>query len=40
LISILKARGFENLVNIKGGFKALKETDLPRTQYQIPTSML
>lgn len=40
LISILKARGFENLVNIKGGFKALKETDLPRTQYHIPTSML
>ncbi len=40
LISILKARGFENLVNIRGGFKALKETDLPRTQYQIPTSML
>jgi glyoxylase-like metal-dependent hydrolase (beta-lactamase superfamily II)/rhodanese-related sulfurtransferase len=40
LISILKARGFENLVNVRGGFKALKETDLPRTQYQIPTSML
>lgn len=40
LISILKARGFENLVNVRGGFKALKETDLPRTQYRIPTSML
>jgi len=33
--SILKARGIENLVNIKGGFKALQETALlPMTDYQ------
>lgn len=32
--SILKSRGFENVVNIKGGFKALTATDLPTTEYQ------
>jgi hydroxyacylglutathione hydrolase len=32
--SILKSRGFENIVNVKGGFKALTETDLPTTEYQ------
>ncbi len=31
--SILKARGFENLINIKSGFKALQETTLPMTEY-------
>jgi glyoxylase-like metal-dependent hydrolase (beta-lactamase superfamily II)/rhodanese-related sulfurtransferase len=31
--SILKARGFDNLINIRGGFKALKETNLPFTEY-------
>lgn len=31
--SILKARGFEKLINIKSGFKALKETDLPMTEF-------
>lgn len=31
--SILKSRGFDKLVNIPGGFKALKETKLPRTDY-------
>lgn len=33
--SILKSRGFDKLVNIKGGFKALVEVDqLPFTEYQ------
>ena len=33
--SILKARGFEDIVNIKGGFKALQETALlPMTDYR------
>lgn len=27
--SILKARGFQNLVDVRGGFQALSETDLP-----------
>ncbi|MGH1433140.1 MAG: MBL fold metallo-hydrolase [Lewinella sp.] len=31
--SILKARGFDQVVNIKGGYKALTETDLERTEY-------
>ncbi|MDX1940375.1 MAG: rhodanese-like domain-containing protein [Saprospiraceae bacterium] len=31
--SILKARGFENLINIKSGFKALQETSLPMTEF-------
>lgn len=31
--SILKARGFEEVVNISGGFKALSETALQRTDF-------
>ena len=31
--SILKARGFEQVVNVPGGFKALVNTALPRTDY-------
>ena len=31
--SILKARGFHKIINIKGGFKALRETHLKRTEY-------
>lgn len=31
--SILKARGFHELVNIKGGFKELSKTSLEKTQY-------
>lgn len=31
--SILKARGFEQVVNVPGGFKAMSETDLPKTDY-------
>lgn len=40
-ISILKARGYENLVDIAGGFKALKETGkLPITDYVCPSTLL
>ncbi len=40
-ISILMARGFKNLVNVKAGFKALKESGrFTMTQYQPPVSML
>jgi len=40
-ISILKARGFHNLIDIKGGFKALKETGkFDVTDYVCPTTML
>lgn len=31
--SILKARGFEQIVNIRGGYKALSQTELERTEY-------
>lgn len=31
--SILRARGFQHLVNISGGFATLKETNLPLTEY-------
>lgn len=31
--SILKSRGYDKLVNIPGGYNALKETNLPRTDY-------
>jgi rhodanese-related sulfurtransferase len=40
-ISILKARGYDNLVDIAGGFKALKETGkLPVTDYVCPSTLL
>jgi glyoxylase-like metal-dependent hydrolase (beta-lactamase superfamily II)/rhodanese-related sulfurtransferase len=32
--SILKARGFDQIINVQGGYKALVETALPRTEYQ------
>lgn len=31
--SILKSRGFEDIVNIRGGYKALSLTDLKRTEF-------
>lgn len=31
--SILKSRGWDNLVDVSGGFKAITETDVPRTDY-------
>jgi rhodanese-related sulfurtransferase len=37
--SILKSRGVHNLVNIKGGFKELKEMDLPMTDYVCPSTL-
>lgn len=40
-ISILKARGFSHLINVNGGFKAMKETGLfELTDYVCPTTML
>ena len=37
--SILKARGFNNLVDIAGGFGAIKNTDLPTTDFICPTTL-
>ncbi len=40
-ISILQSRGFRNLVNIKGGFKALKESGkFQITQFACPSTLL
>jgi len=38
--SILKARGFDNVINIKGGFKILATTALNKTSYVAPRTML
>lgn len=38
--SILKARGFDQLVDVAGGFKAIKAADLPTTEYVCPSTML
>ncbi|MEQ8909498.1 MAG: MBL fold metallo-hydrolase [Vicingaceae bacterium] len=37
--SILKSRGFHNLINVEGGFDALKETDLKTTDYVCPSKL-
>ncbi len=39
--SILKARGYHNLIDVQGGFKAIKEYGkFPITDYVCPTTML
>jgi glyoxylase-like metal-dependent hydrolase (beta-lactamase superfamily II)/rhodanese-related sulfurtransferase len=38
--SILKARGFENVVNIEGGWRAIEEAEgLPKSEYVCPTTL-
>lgn len=37
--SILKARGFENMVNVEGGFNAIKQTSVPVSNYVCPTTL-
>lgn len=37
--SILKARGYDNVVNVQGGFKAIAETDVPRSEYVCPSTL-
>ncbi len=40
MASILKARGFENVIDIKGGWKAIEVTEeLPKTEYVCPTTI-
>lgn len=40
-ISILKARGFDNLIDVQGGFKAIRESGkFPVTEYVCPTTLL
>ena len=38
--SILKQRGWENFVDVVGGFSAIKETDVKRTEYVCPSTLL
>jgi glyoxylase-like metal-dependent hydrolase (beta-lactamase superfamily II)/rhodanese-related sulfurtransferase len=38
--SMLKARGWENFVDVRGGFKAIKETEIPVSEYVCPTTLL
>lgn len=37
--SILKARGYNNMINIEGGMSAISETEVPRSQYVCPTTL-
>ena len=37
-VSILKARGYHNLIDVAGGFKALAQTALPKTAYVCPNT--
>jgi hydroxyacylglutathione hydrolase len=37
--SILKSRGFHNVIDVKGGFKAIKETKLPLTDFVCPSTL-
>lgn len=37
--SILKSRGFENVIDVQGGFKAIKEAELPVTNYVCPSTL-
>lgn len=40
-VSILRARGFHNLIDVQGGYKAIKETNAyPITDYVCPTTLL
>ena len=38
--SLLKARGWDNFVDVVGGLSAIKDTDVKRTEYVCPTTML
>lgn len=40
MASILKSRGYDNLINIRGGYKVLSQTGLRKTSYKAPTTML
>lgn len=38
--SILKQRGFDNMVDVVGGFKEIAETDVKKTDYVCPSTLL
>lgn len=39
MASILKARGFQNIVDITGGWRAVEVANIPKTEYACPTSI-
>ncbi len=38
--SILKQRGWDNFADVRGGFSALKDTEVEKTEYVCPTTLL
>lgn len=38
--SILKARGWDNFTDVRGGFSEMVKTNIPRTEYVCPTTLL
>lgn len=40
LISILKNNGYKNLINVEGGLDAIRETEIPLSEYVCPTTIL
>ena len=38
--SILKQRGWDNFVDVSDGFVGIKNTQLPKTNYVCPTTLL
>ena len=38
--SIFQANGVKNVIDVRGGFKDIKETDAPLTEYVCPTTLL
>jgi len=37
--SLLKARGFHDIYDVKGGFDGLAKTDIPKTAYVCPSTL-
>ena len=37
--SILKSRGIHNLIDVSGGYGAIKKTDIPRTDFVCPSTL-
>jgi len=37
--SILKSRGIHNLIDVKGGFKAIKEANISVSNYVCPSTL-
>ncbi|MDJ1471330.1 MBL fold metallo-hydrolase [Cytophagaceae bacterium DM2B3-1] len=37
--SILKARGYDNIIDVAGGFKAIAQTNIPKTSYTCPSTL-